>query len=118
MEPSRSDTARTRWLALTPPARRLKPQPQPDARARFPEEHRLPLRPAPPIGLRWGSVPADALPETLKGERRSMKIQRFIILPHLPPPYRFWRSIIRTLCLSASLYHLRQFCRSRGSQAG
>src|SRR5215813_7100979 len=73
MEPSRSDTARTRWLALTPPARQLKPQPQPDVRARFPEEHRLPLRPAPPSGLRWGSVPADALPETQKGERKRSK---------------------------------------------
>src|SRR5262245_62592968 len=69
MEPSRSDTARTRWLALTPPVKRLKRRPPPDAR--FPEEHRLPLRPAPPSGLRWGSVPADALPETQKGGRRN-----------------------------------------------
>jgi hypothetical protein len=33
-------------------------------------EHRLPLRPAPPFGRRRGSVPADALPETQKGEQR------------------------------------------------
>src|SRR5262245_19155387 len=40
-------------------------------RTGFPEEDRLPLRPAPPSGLRGGSVPADALPETQKGERRN-----------------------------------------------
>ena len=78
MEPSPWDTDRIRWLALTPQARPLKHrQHHPDARARFPEEHRLPLRPAPPFGLPWGSVPADALPETQKGERRSNPTTHF-----------------------------------------
>src|SRR5689334_3148823 len=67
MEPFLWGTARTRWLGLTPPASRST-RGHPDLRGRFPEEHRLPLRPAPPYGLRWGSVPAAALPETQKGQ--------------------------------------------------
>src|SRR5215510_11498575 len=76
--PSPLATVPIHWLDSPPLANRSKHRFHgAPGRGRLPEERRLPLRPAPPFGLRWGSVPADAPPETQKGEHGNNPIADF-----------------------------------------